>query len=391
MAKFKKGDYKKHYNLYSICGIIGDILFYPIIIITLICVFAIFAEKDQHKVPSFLGFSMVSISSGSMTKAGFQKDDVVFLKKTNVNSLRAGDIICFYYANSGVSKGSLTKIQTYNIGSHKVTYDFDAETFNELRSKPRTMQLKSIDQVSKYTDIYFHRIIGIYMADDGTIFYQTEGDTNYYTTGPDALLIAESLVVGKYVYTPEFLRSVFHYVQTSTGMLVVIVLPLGILMLFMLFSIIEQISKINLENKVLRREIRYDDPESIKANIGIDMEPSDKAKFFATSEEEERNGVANFLWGHLSRNKKEVLKYQNIMNALTYLDDDPNKYWLYFLNEAKNSKRQKKLLHKAWKEWIQEEKIKQAALKLKKKKKKEMGEVIDGKKAPSRPQREEDE
>lgn len=391
MAKFKKDDYKKHYNLYSICGIIGDILFYPIIIITLICVFAIFAEKDKHKVPSFLGFSMVSISSGSMTKAGFNKDDVVFLRKVSPDGLRAGDIISFYYASSGVSKGSLTKIQTYNIGSHKVTYEFDSKTFSELRGKERTMKLKTIDQVSKYTDIYFHRIIGVYMAQDGSIFYETEGDTNYYTTGPDSLLIAESLVVGKYMYTPEFLRGIFQFVQTSTGMLLVIVLPLGILMLFMLFSIIEQISKINLENKVLRREIRYDDPESIKANIGIDMEPSDKAKFFATSEEEERNGVANFLWGHLSKSKKEVMNYQGIMQALTYLDEDPNKYWLYFLNQAKNSKRQKKLLHKAWKEWIQEEKIKQATLKLRKKKKREMGEVIDGKKAPNRPQREEDE
>ena len=71
MAKFKKSDYKKQKNVYSVMGKIGDILFYPVIILTLFCCFAIFTAKGDHKVPSIFGFSLVNISSGSMTKAGF--------------------------------------------------------------------------------------------------------------------------------------------------------------------------------------------------------------------------------------------------------------------------------------------------------------------------------
>ena len=81
MAKFKKSDYKKHQNMYSIMGKIGDIIFYPVIIITLICCAVIFTAKNEHKVPSILGLSMVNISSGSMTAAGFEKNDIVFLTK----------------------------------------------------------------------------------------------------------------------------------------------------------------------------------------------------------------------------------------------------------------------------------------------------------------------
>ena len=392
MAKFKKSDYKKQKNAYSVMGKIGDILFYPIIILTLFCCFTIFTAKGDHKVPSIFGFSMVNISSGSMTKAGFEKHDMVFLKKKSPNNLRAGDIIAFYYASSGVTTKELTKIQTYDIGTHSVTYEFDKETFKELRAKKRTMKIKTVDEISKNTDIYFHRIVGIYMADDGTIFYKTEGDTNYYTTGPDALLIAESLVVGEYLYTPPVLRDIFHFLATSTGMLLVVVVPLGVLMLFMSFSIIEQISRMGIEKRVLRRELAYDDPESLKANIGIEMEMSDKVKFFATAETEERNAVSYFLWGYLGKNEEEQLTYQGIIHALSYLDEDPNKFWMYFVGLAK-TKRQKKLMHKVWQEWIKEEKVKAITKKQKEtnnvQKPAKAGKIIEGKQAPKRPQRSE--
>ena len=391
MAKFKKSDYKKQSNVYSVMGKIGDILFYPIIIITLFAVFAIFTAKNDHKVPTIFGFAMVNISSGSMTKAGFEKNDTVFLMQRSPDVLRAGDIIAFYYSSSGVSKNKLTKIQTYDIGTHSITYEFDQETFDELRAKERTMKLKTIDEISNNTDIYFHRIIGVYMADDGSIFYQTEGDTNHYTSGPDALLIAETLVVGEYLYTPNFIRDVFHFLSTSLGMMLIVVLPLAILMLFNLFSIIEQISRMSIEKRVLRRELRYDDPESLKANIGIEMEMSDKVKFFATSETEERNAVANFLWGYLGATKQEELTYQGIMHALTYLDEDPNKYWMYFVGTAK-TKRQKKLMHKAWEEWITEEKVKSLTTKKQKTEapKQKAGKIIEGKCAPVRPMQKKD-
>lgn len=389
MAKFKKSDYKKHQNMYSIMGKIGDIIFYPVIIITLICCAVIFTAKNEHKVPSILGLSMVNISSGSMTAAGFEKNDIVFLTKKNPEVLRAGDIIAFYYTSSGVSKSNLTLIQSYDMKKQEVSKTFDDKTFKDLRDNERTIKLKNINDISKNTDIYFHRIKNVYMAKDGTLFYETQGDSN---ATADGLLVAESLVVGKYLYTPQFLRSVFHFVSTSTGMMVMIVAPLAILMLFMLFSIIEQVSKLSLEGRVLRREVRYDDPECIKANIGIEMEPSDKAKFYATTDLDERNAVANFLWGYMSENPKDALTYKGIMHALTYIDEDPNKYWLYFLGTSQG-KRQKKLLHKAWQEWIQEEKIKSLTRTSQKDTPKttSKGEIIDGKVAPKRPQRENNE
>lgn len=393
MAKFKKSDYKKTQNLYTIMGKIGDILFYPIILISLICVFAIFSSKADGKVPSILGFSMVTVSSGSMTKAGFDKNDVVFIHQKNSNSLRAGDIIAFYYASPGIDVSTLTLVQSYDIEQHKITKQFDAQTFNQLRAKPRTIQTKTIDQVSKTADIYFHRIVGIYLAPDGTIFYQTEGDSNAGI--PDGYLTAETQVVGKYFFTPQVLRSAFYFVASPTGMFALIVAPLAVLMLLMLFSIIEQISRMNLEARVLRREIPFDDPESIKAQIGYDMELDDKVKFYASSDLEERNAVAQFLWGNLSQAPKQASNFHEIMNALKKLETNPDKYWLYFLGMAK-SKRHKKMLHIAWKEWTRDEKMRMMIRKNKaqeqaQEKAKEQGRKIQGKSAPKRKQKEKNE
>lgn len=384
MAKFEKSDYKKHQNIYSIMGKIGDILFYPIIIISLICCGVIFAAKDEHKVPTILGVSMVRVLTGSMVAAGFDPKDTVFTVKKSPDQLRVGDIIAFYYTNSGVSMQDLTSIQTYDMENHKAK-PFDSATFNDKRAQKRTMKIPQINKISKTTDIYFHRIVGIYVANDGTIFYQTQGDSN---KAQDGYLTAESLVVGKYIYTPKFFRATLQFMATSTGMIVTVVGPLCLLILFMLFSIIEQISRMGIERRVLRRELRYDDPESIKANIGIEMEISDKAKFYATAEEEERNAVANFLWGYMSVDPKQQLNYQGIMNSLKYIDGNANKYWLYFLGSTK-SKRERKLIHQAWQEWITEEKIKEHNKKRKKKTSQKpsgkQGVKVQGKKAPQKP------
>lgn len=360
MANFKNSDYKKQYNFYSIMGIIGDILFYPIIIITLLCCFAVFTDKNSNKVPSILGFSMASVKSGSMMPE-FAIKDIVFLIKQDTSNLRAGDIIAFYFTfdstcDAGVNADSLTLLQSYNRTTQTVD-TFNTIEYNEYRDNDRVGTRKTVEQISSTTPIYFHRIVGVYIKDDGTIFYRTQGDSTS-NTNPDSLFICEDYVVGKYLYTPKFIRGTFAFVATPTGMIVTIVLPLSILTLFILFSIIEQISKIAIEKRVLARSIRYDSEESIKGNIGLEMEAPDKIWFYATAEEQDRNGVANFLWGYLKGGGiKEQKKYRQIMQTIENIKTDPKKYWLQFMMSAKN-KRDKKIIETYWRDWVVEDKMK---------------------------------
>jgi len=153
-------------------------------------------------------------------------------------------------------------------------------------------------------------------------------------------------------------------------MIALVVAPLAILTLCILFSIIEQISRILIEKKVLRRLIRYDSDESIKANIGLDMELADKVWFFATADPVDRRGVREFLWGYLKNGKEsEQDRYTDIMNATQKLDDEPIAYWTYFIESTKK-KRLKKKINKAWQEWSIEQERQKMVVDFTKKKKK---------------------
>lgn len=338
---------KKKYNIHSIMGVLGDILFYPIIILVLICIIVISINKSENKVPSIFGVSMVNITSGSMSASGFYKGDIVFLHSVKASDLRAGDIIAFYYykdsTDSEVQTDNLILVQTYN-------REQDVSTIYNLPEPTEEKQniRASLNEVSQNNSIYFHRIINIYTTNDGTLFYQTQGDSN---DNYDYYLICEDYVVGAYSYTPVFIRGFFKFIASPVGIILVFVIPLSILVLFIMFSIIEQINKILIEEKVLRREIRYDCPESINANIGIEMDLLNKIKFFAYSPEKERPDVAQFLWGYLKQGKKtDVIKYMRIMEFVGNFSNDAKHYWLFWINEAKSKKMKNKIKHE-WEMW----------------------------------------
>ena len=79
---------KKQKTFYSILGIIGDIVIYPIIIFSLIASGAMFVSRTQNALPSIFGLSLVFVSSGSMEKTGYMKGDVLFLVKSDPYKLK---------------------------------------------------------------------------------------------------------------------------------------------------------------------------------------------------------------------------------------------------------------------------------------------------------------
>ncbi len=77
-----------------------------------------------------------------------------------------------------------------------------------------------------------HRIHEIYDG-GGYLIFATKGDNN---TIADPLTVHESEIVGKYAFRVGGLGKVFDYLQTSTGFLIVIVIPV---FLFFLFHLIQ--------------------------------------------------------------------------------------------------------------------------------------------------------
>ena len=76
-----------------------------------------------------------------------------------------------------------------------------------------------------------HRIVGISEVSAGSLAFTTKGDNN---TTADSQYVHQKDVVGKYAFRIAGVGKVFDYLQTSTGFLLVVVIPVLIFLLYQL-------------------------------------------------------------------------------------------------------------------------------------------------------------
>ena len=155
------------------------------IILAAFCTYVSFVSTSGNGVPSILGVRVFSIQTKSMYPT-FESGDLIFDKAVKDSSeLEIGDIITYWTVIDG----------------------------------QRVLNT--------------HRIIQIYDG-GGYLIFETQGDNN---TVADALTVHESEIVG--VYSGKKLAGagkIFDYLQTSTGFLIVIVIPVAIFFLYHLIQ-----------------------------------------------------------------------------------------------------------------------------------------------------------
>ena len=95
-----------------------------------------------------------------------------------------------------------------------------------------------------------HRIHEIYDG-GGYLIFATKGDNN---TAADALTVHESEIVGKYSMRVAGVGKVFDYLQTSTGFLIVVVVPV---FLFFLFHLV-QFFRVLFEYQNVKNRIKFE-------------------------------------------------------------------------------------------------------------------------------------
>lgn len=234
---------KRGKTLYQWFGIIGDIIFVPVIIITLISVLIIFLDRQQNKVPNLFGYSYVRIMSNSMEKDyGFTRGDGVFLKKTNTSELWVGDVIAFYTFYDTVDAKVYKKTIESQNQQIEINPNFNVEGRCSLEY--------GIEHSSKVT---FHQIVEVKVDEGGTRFFVTKGTSNAsydYVHG-----VREDFVIGKYVESPAWLTNTFSWVASSQGMIVMVCVPLFILIIFQSLSLIEQLNLTITEKKLISGKI----------------------------------------------------------------------------------------------------------------------------------------
>lgn len=194
MEQTKKRQKSKTANkVLSVIGIVLCIVFIPIIIVNTTLMIKKFIRKDE--IPSIFGVFPMIVVTDSM-KGEFEAGDLLVCKKINADQVNVGDVICFY------------------------------------------------DPLSKNNAVVTHRVVEIKTDDDGKSIWITKGDAN---NTEDISGVPQDNLVGRYSFRLKGLGSVALFIQSTTGRIVCIVVPLALLLIY-------EVTRRRIVEKNMRKE-----------------------------------------------------------------------------------------------------------------------------------------
>lgn len=174
----------------NIIGFILCLLMLPIVIVNMTLFIQSLIQPDVP--PNFMGYTPLIVSSGSMTPSFDVTDMVIVKTPENAADLADGEVVCYLSGNS----------------------------------------------------LTTHRIVGRETSDEGHMVYVTQGDAN---NAPDRVRVNPSQIIGVYKTHIPKLGKFALFMQTPTGIILFVVLPL--LAMFIIFRIID-----NRRYKALMKE-----------------------------------------------------------------------------------------------------------------------------------------
>ena len=187
----------------EILNTVVNVILVVALVVAALCTYTSFVSTSGNGVPSILGVRMFSIQTESMYPTMNPGDLIFGTGIDDMSELRPGDVITYWTVING----------------------------------ERVLNT--------------HRIEEIYDG-NGFLIFATKGDKN---PGVDALTVHESEVVAKWTgMKVGGLGKVFDYLQTSTGFLIVVVIPV---FLFFLFHLV-QFFRVLFEYQNVKNRIRYE-------------------------------------------------------------------------------------------------------------------------------------
>ena len=163
-----------------------SVILWAIILIAALYAFTTMATRDNQNVANIFGYTPLTVQSDSMVPT-FAAGDLIFIKKCDPATLEEGDIICFH-----------TIIDNeYALNTHRI---------------------KSIESVGDARS------------------YTTIGDNNNGIT--DQHVISDGDIVGKYVGHLAGFGKVMDFLSSSTGFLIVIILPMMLFFIYQIYHLI---------------------------------------------------------------------------------------------------------------------------------------------------------
>ena len=181
-----------------------------IILVAALFAFTTLATRDSRSVASIAGFTPLTVASESMEPT-FGTNDLIIIKKCDTSTLKEGDIITFHTIINN----------EYALNTHRIV---DIEENNGYRA------------------------------------YRTKGDNNQIE---DTHVIADGDIVGKYVLKLAGVGALMRFLSSSTGFLVVIIIPLLIFFVLQVYHLIMVILNLKKATAEENRDASLD--EALKA------------------------------------------------------------------------------------------------------------------------------
>ena len=187
------------------------------IVVAVIATYVSFVSTSGNGVPNIFGLRLLSIQTDSMHPTIEPGDLVIATGVADPSALRA----------PGTYKDE---------NGNDVWYEGDIITYWTIINGERVLNT--------------HRIDKIYDG-GGYLIFETKGDNN---TTADPLTVHESEIVGQYKMKVDGVGKVFDYLQTSTGFLLVVVIPV---FLFFLFHLV-QFFRVLFEYQNVKNRIKFE-------------------------------------------------------------------------------------------------------------------------------------
>jgi signal peptidase len=237
----------------KILNTVVNVILVIAIALAAVCTYVSYVSSSGNGVPSILGIRMFSIQTDSMYPVLLPGDLIFDTAVDDKSELRPGDIITYWTVINGERV----------LNTHTIYEIYDGS---------------------------------------GYLIFATKGENN---TSIDPLTVHESEIVGKYSFRVPGLGKVFDYLQTSTGFLIVVVVPV---FLFFVYHLI-QFFRVLFEYQNVKNRIKFEqergNTEDLIAQQKKDHQAA-QAQARAKMEEELRERLRAEILASMAAQKKET-------------------------------------------------------------------------------------
>lgn len=229
--------------------ILVSMILWAVILLAALFSFTTLATRDNNHVANLAGFTPLSVMSDSMSPT-FNAGDLIIIRKCTPATLEEGDIITFHAIINN----------EFALNTHRI-----AEIQNQ----------------------------------NGARSYVTKGDNNVIA---DTHIIADGDIVGKYVGRLPYFGKVVQFLSSSTGFLLVIVLPLLLFFVYQVYHLITV--SIDLKKALAVESIQEGAPDALLADAEKAKQEAEKAK----AEAEAARAEAEAALAEAKRLREEAAK-----------------------------------------------------------------------------------